>query len=150
MYKSVWLSQKFEYYNAIIEFLGYVYSSLESNQSTIGVYIDFSKSFDTVNHNILMSKLMRNGVRGAMQHWFESYLSNRKQYVSIKNWSSSISNITLRVPQGSVLDPVLFFCISMTCIDPQIRCVLFIWLMIQQFLHLTVTLTMSMPLLINS
>ena len=55
-----------------------------------------------------MSKLLHNGVRGATQLWFESYLSNRKQYVSIKNCSSSISNITLGVPQGSVLGPVLF------------------------------------------
>ena len=93
--------------DAIIEFLDYVYSSLDSKQSTITVYLDFSKAFDTVNHNILMSKLLNNGVRGVVQHWFESYLSNRKQYVSIKNYSSSISNITLDVPQGTVLGPVL-------------------------------------------
>ena len=93
---------------AIIEFLDYVYSSLDSKQSTIAVYLDFSKAFDTVNHNILMSKILHNSVRGVMQHWFESYLSNRKQYVSIKNCSSSISNITLCVLQGSVLGPVLF------------------------------------------
>ena len=43
-----------------------------------------------------------------MQHWFESYLSNRKQYVSIKNCSSSFSNSTMGVPQGSVLGPVPF------------------------------------------
>ena len=94
----------------IIEFLDYVYSSffLVSKQSTIAVYLDFSKSFDTVNHNILMSKLLHNGVRGVMQRWFEFYLSNRKQYVSIRNCSSSMSNITLGVPQGSVLGPVLF------------------------------------------
>ena len=55
-----------------------------------------------------MSKLLHNGVRGFMQHWFESYLSNMKQYVSIKNCSSSMSNITLGVSQGSVLGPVLF------------------------------------------
>ena len=94
--------------DAIIEFLDYVYSLLGSKQSTIAVYLNFSKAFDTVNHNILMSNLLHNGIRGVMQHWFESYLSNRKPYVSIKNCSSSISNITLGVPQGLVLGPVLF------------------------------------------
>ena len=132
--------------DAIIEFLDYVYSSLESKQSTIAVYLDFSKAFDTVNHNIVMSKLLHNGVRGVMQHWFESYLTNRKQYVSIRSCNSSMSNITLSVPQGSVLAQYSFFCISMTFIDPQIRFVLFILLMIRHFLHPTVTLTMSMPL----
>ena len=69
--------------DAIIEFLDYVYSSLDSKQSTIAVYLDFSKAFGSVNHNILMSKLLYNDVRGDMQHWFESYLSNRKQNVSV-------------------------------------------------------------------
>ena len=94
--------------DAIIEFLDYVHSSLDSKQSTIAVYLDFSKAFDTVNHKILMSKLLHNGVRSVLQHWFESYLSNRKQFVSIKNYNSSMSNITLGVTLGSVLGPVLF------------------------------------------
>ena len=55
-----------------------------------------------------MSNLQHNGIRGVMLSWFESYLSNRKQYVSVKNFSSSMSNITLGVPQGSVLGKVLF------------------------------------------
>ena len=93
---------------AIIAFLDYVYSSLDSKQSTIAVYRCFSKAFDTVNHNILMNKLLHNGIRGVMQHWFESYLSNRKQCVSIKNCISSMSSITLSLSQGSVLGPVLF------------------------------------------
>ena len=80
--------------DAIIEFLDYFYSSLDSKQSTTAVYLDFSKAFDTVNHNILiMASEVHNGVRGVMQNWFESYLSNRKQYVSIKSCSSSVSNI---------------------------------------------------------
>ena len=93
--------------DAIIKFLDNVYSSLDKKQSTIAVYLDFSKAFDTVNHEILMSKLQHNGIRGVMLSWFKSYLSNRKQYVSVKNSSSSMSNITLGVPQGSVLGPVL-------------------------------------------
>ena len=44
--------------DAIIELLNYVYSSLGNKQSTIAVYLDFSKAFDTVNHNILMSNLV--------------------------------------------------------------------------------------------
>ena len=65
-----------------------------------------------------MSKLLYNGIRGGMQSWFKSCLGNRKQYVSTKNCSSSRSNITLGVPQGSVSGTVLFFWMSMTCIDP--------------------------------
>ena len=101
-------TNQFGFRKKLTYFLDYVYSSLDSKLSTIALYIDFSKAFDTVNHNILMSKLMHNGVRGVVQHWFESYLSNIKQYVSIKNCSSFISNIALSVPQGSVLGPVLF------------------------------------------
>ena len=55
---------------AIIKFLDYVYSSLDKKQSNIAVYLDFSKAFDTVNHNILMSKLQHNGMKGVMKSWF--------------------------------------------------------------------------------
>ena len=67
----------------IIEFLDNVYSSLDSKQSTIAAYLYFSKAFNTVNHNISMSKLLHNVVRGVMQRWFESYLTNRKQYIRL-------------------------------------------------------------------
>ena len=94
--------------DAIIEFLDYFYSSLDTKQSTIAVYLDFLKAFDTVNHNILMSKLLHNGIRGVMQSCYKSNFRNRKQYVSIKNCSSSTSNIPLDVPQGCALGPVIF------------------------------------------
>ena len=53
--------------DAIIESLDYVYSSLDKKQSTIAVYLDFSKAFDAVNHEILMSKLQHNGIRAPAQ-----------------------------------------------------------------------------------
>ena len=100
MYKSViGFLEKSNTSDAIIEFLDYVYSSFDNKPSTMVVYLDFSKAFDIVNHDILMSKLPNNGISGVMQSWFKSYLSNRKQYVSVKNSSSSMSNITLGVPK---------------------------------------------------
>ena len=99
--------------DAIIEFLDNVYSLLDNKEGTITVYLDFSKAFDTVNHGILISKLLYNRIRGVMQRWFKSYLGNSKQYVSVKNCSSSMSNIALGIPQGSVLCPALFLlCIN--------------------------------------
>lgn len=53
----------------VIEILDSVYSLLDSKQSTIAGYLDFSKQFDTVNHNVLMSKLPHTGIRGVMQIW---------------------------------------------------------------------------------
>ena len=131
--------------DAIIEFLDYVYSSLDKKQSTDAVYLDFSKAFDADNHDVLMSKLQHNGMRYVMQSWFKSYLSNRKQYVAVKNSSSSMLNITLDVLQGSLLGPVLF----LLCLNDMHKslnhCALFILLMIKQFVHPTVTLTVFMP-----
>ena len=67
-------------FDAIIEFLDYAYSSLDKIHSTIVAYLDFPKAFDTVNHDILMSKLQHNGNRCVTQSWYKFYLSNRKHF----------------------------------------------------------------------
>ena len=72
------------------------------------MFVDLQKAFDTVNHNILLSKLNYYGIRGIANDWFSSYLSNRSQYVSIMGFDSSPKNINHGVPQGSVLGPLLF------------------------------------------
>ena len=93
---------------AVMYLFKYVYSNLDSGRTVISLFLDFSKAFDSINHGILLDKLQRYGIRGTVLSWFKSYLSDRKQYVSINNENSNLSHITHGVPQGSILGPLLF------------------------------------------
>ena len=68
-----------------------------------------SKAFDTVDHSILLKKLKLYGITDKNLAWFESYLSNRKQYIQIgENSKTDLKYVTCGVPQGSILGPLLF------------------------------------------
>ena len=68
----------------------------------------YPNRFDTVEHSILLDKLYHYGIRGNALQWFNSYLTNRYQYVKYNITPSDMTNITCGVPQGSILGPLLF------------------------------------------
>ena len=82
--------------------------SINNGTYSCGIFLDLCKAFDTVDHRIILDKLEYNGIRGVANDWFASYLSNRRQFVSLFGTNSDYQTVTCRVPQGSVLGPLLF------------------------------------------
>ena len=93
---------------AILSLVEDVTDAIEKNSTTAGVFIDFKKAFDTVNHSILLEKLDHYGIRGIAYNWMSSYLCRRKQYVLYDEYKSGVSDIVCGVPQGSILGSLLF------------------------------------------
>jgi len=94
--------------DAITRFTTDTVRALDKKQSTLAVYLDLSKAFDTINHIILLNKLEYYGIRGTALAWFKSYLENRSQFVEFNNHQSDVCNYNCGVPQGSILGPLLF------------------------------------------
>ena len=103
-----WFREKHSTNHALINITESIRSALDNDKTVCGIFVDLQKAFDTVNHEILIDKLNYYGIRGTANTWFKSYLSNRKQFVSINGFNSDTLNITHGVPQGSVLGPLLF------------------------------------------
>ena len=93
---------------AALELLDQVIIALDKKQTPINIYLDLSKAFDTINHDILLHKLKYYGIQGNSLKLLSSYLSNRYQYVEYNNTISNMLRITTGVPQGSILGPLLF------------------------------------------
>jgi hypothetical protein len=92
----------------LIEFYDKVYNLSDNKKQCDVVFLDFSKAFDSVPHNLLLAKLQSHGINGRLLRWFNNYLSNRRQRVVIENCSSEYKGVISGVPQGSILGPLLF------------------------------------------
>ena len=94
--------------HALLSMTQEIKDTIEKGKIAIGVFVDFQKAFDTVNHQILLRKLHHYGIRGSANDWFKSYLTKRRQCVSINGTTSESQYTKHGVPQGSVLGPLLF------------------------------------------
>ena len=92
---------------AALELIDSIYKILDQGKTPIAIFLDISKAFDKIDHKILINKLHHCGCRNISLNWFNSYLTERSQYVIINETTSKTLLVTIRVPQGSVLGPLL-------------------------------------------
>lgn len=108
--KSILKAEQFGFcqgtFDALNTFTEKIYSSLDSHYSLLSIYVDFSKAFDTVRHDILLQKLNHYGIRGIILDWFKDYPTNRTQSIKFLHQTSKPLTINYGVPQGSVLGPI--------------------------------------------
>ena len=93
---------------ALTTFVDMITEAMDKKEAVISVFVDVSKAFDVLSHDILLNKLFHYGVRGTALSLFKSYLADRFQRVVYDNSMSSVMPIKTGVPQGSVLGPLLF------------------------------------------
>ena len=93
---------------ALLYFTDEILKNMDDKKVSVIVLLDMSKAFDSVCHDLMLSKLCRIGVSNAACNWLGSYLSQQNQIVNIANCISDPLPLSVGVPQGSILGPVLF------------------------------------------
>ena len=94
--------------HALIHLINRISSATDQRETTVSVFLDFSKAFDTLDHQILFTTLERYGIRDVALQWIKSYFSCRQQFVQISQTCSPMQTVKCGVPQGSILGPLFF------------------------------------------
>ena len=94
--------------HAVIQLISQILQAFNENEHTIGIFIDLSKAFDTVDHHLLLQKLNLYRIKNNNLKWFQSYLSDRKRFKKFNNKSTNLETIRCGIPQGSIFGLLLF------------------------------------------
>ena len=94
--------------HAFIQLISQILDDFNEHKYTLGIFINLSKAFDNVDHNILLKKLDMYGIKGKDLKWFQSYLTKRKQFIKCRDQNTDLEVLRCGVPQGSILGPFLF------------------------------------------
>uniref|UniRef100_A0A672G3Z8 Reverse transcriptase domain-containing protein n=1 Tax=Salarias fasciatus TaxID=181472 RepID=A0A672G3Z8_SALFA len=112
---------------ALMELTEEITNAMDNKQFLVSIFVDLQKAFDTLDHEILLQKLYKYGIRGVAHQWVASYLKDRSQFVEVNDTKSNFCNITCGVPQGSVLGPILFLLYVNDIVSASnvLKCILF-------------------------
>ena len=94
--------------SALLHFTDELLNNMDQRKVSVIVLLDMSKAFDSIRHDLMLRKLCKSGVSESACAWFESYLSQRQQVVKFQNTVSDPLPLTIGVPQGSIMGPVMF------------------------------------------